>query len=169
LQFVKRELSSITVGSPARHSDSRRPHVVFARDEASGAGAGPNAAPRIVVVEDDYLVASQVEAALTDAGFDVVGVASSADDALRLAGTERPTLMVMDIRLSGDHDGVEAALEMFEQHGVRCVFATAHHTPEVRARARPAAPLAWLRKPYTMAALVDAVRRAVREVDGGKS
>jgi DNA-binding NarL/FixJ family response regulator len=113
-------------------------------------------------VEDDYLVAMQMESALTEAGFDVTGLAGSADEAIALVVAERPILVVMDVRLRGERDGIDAALELFTKYGIRCVFATAYHTPEARARAEAAEPLAWVRKPYTMPALVEVVRTAFR-------
>jgi two-component system, response regulator PdtaR len=124
---------------------------------------------RILIVEDDYLIAMQMEAALADAGFDITGVARSADEALELAAARRPALVVMDVRLGGRRDGIDVALELFGSHGIRCVFATAHYDAKVRARAQPAAPLAWIPKPFTMPALVGAVQRAFRELQKGGS
>jgi len=119
----------------------------------------------ILIVEDDYLIAMQAESALTDAGFSIVGVATTADEALALARTQTPVLAVMDIRLAGKRDGVDAAGDLFRELGVRCVFATAHDDQHVRARAEPFAPLAWLTKPYSMASLVLAVREAISRRD----
>jgi DNA-binding response OmpR family regulator len=122
--------------------------------------------PRILIVEDDYLVAMEAEAAVVEAGFEAAGLATSAEEAVRLAKSERPTLAVMDIRLIGKRDGVDAALEIFRDTGVRCIFATAHHTLETRARAAPTAPLGWLPKPYSMDDLVETIRFAIAELSG---
>lgn len=126
--------------------------------------SGGDAPARIAIGEDDYLVAFAMEEALVEAGFDVVALASSAEEILDLASTARPTLAVMDIRLNGARDGIDAALELFAKHGIRSVFATAYQTREMRARAEPARPLAWLSKPYVMSALVDSIRRALGEL-----
>jgi two-component system, response regulator PdtaR len=123
-----------------------------------------NATARILIVEDDYLVAAALEGGLTDAGLEVVGVASSADEAVRLAEATRPTLAIMDIRLNGRRDGVDAALEIFRSTGVRCIFATAHHDPPTRARAQAAAPLGWLGKPYTVDFVIAMIKTALREL-----
>ena len=146
---------------PQPHHRARR---AFACDSDLGVSKRPEAADRILIAEDDFLVASQMEAALAQAGFEVIGIASSADQALDLAAAERPALVVMDVRLSGTRDGIDAALELFATHGIRCVFATAHQTAETRTRAQPANPLRWLAKPYTMLSLVDTVRRALQEL-----
>jgi len=72
--------------------------------------------------------------------------------------------VVMDVRLAGERDGIDTALALSAEHGIRCVFATAHHDEHARRRAEPAAPLGWLAKPYTMASLVTIVRRALDEL-----
>jgi len=135
---------------------------VFARDDAAAGGDERTAAlERILVVEDDFLVAMQMEAALTDAGFAVAGVASTGEDAIELALSERPRLAVMDVRLAGARDGIDTALQLFAEQGIRCIFATAHHDEHARRRAAPAEPLGWLPKPYTMTSLIDLVRSAL--------
>ena len=142
-----------------------RPRLALARDDATGSDKRPDKAERIMVVEDDFLVAMQMESALTDAGFEVAGVASSGEDAIGLALSERPRLVVMDIRLAGDRDGIDTALQLFAERGIRCIFATAHQDEQARKRAAPAVPLGWLQKPYTMTSLVGMVRQALDELD----
>jgi DNA-binding NarL/FixJ family response regulator len=143
----------------------QRPRLVFARDDVSGSDKRPAEPARIVIVEDDFLVAAQMEAALADAGFAIAGIATSADEVLQLAASQRPALVVMEIRLDGPRDGIDAALELFRVHRIRCIFATAHHDQHARRRAKPAAPLGWLPKPYTMPSLVEMVRQALRQLD----
>lgn len=122
----------------------------------------------VLIVEDDFLIAMQMEAALSDAGVVLAGMARSAEEALDLAASQRPALAVMDIRLAGERDGVDAALDLFRKHAIRCIFATAHRDPEVRQRAGPALPLGWLQKPYTMKSLIEAVRKALNELTSEK-
>jgi DNA-binding NarL/FixJ family response regulator len=126
-----------------------------ARQDVSGAS------PRILIVEDDYIVSVEIENALLAAGFDVVGVVGAADEAVEHARVSRPTLVVMDVRLRGANDGVDAALEIYRETGARCIFATAHQDRVVRNRARPAAPLGWLAKPYETSALVALIRKVL--------
>jgi DNA-binding NarL/FixJ family response regulator len=120
---------------------------------------------RILVVEDDFLIGLQTVAALTDAGFDVIGSAKTAEEAIALAKAQQPSLAVMDIRLASKRDGIDAARELFKELGIRCIFATAHDDPHTRRRAEPYAPLGWLAKPYTMASLVTLVVDALSELD----
>ena len=154
-------------GLPARRAlPLSRPELVYARDSEAGADEQADQAAGVLLVEDDYLVANDAEIALSTAGFHVVGVATTAEEAIEMAAAGKPALAVMDIRLAGRRDGIEAALDLFERHGIRCIFATAHDDMNARARAQPSNPLGWLAKPYSMSALVDLVRRSLAELRG---
>ena len=127
--------------------------------------ATERAQTRILVVEDDFLIGLQTVAALGDAGFNVIGTATTAEEAIALAKAHRPSLAVMDIRLASERDGVDAARELFKELGIRCIFATAHDDPHTRRRAEPYAPLGCQAKPYTMASLVTSVVDALSQLD----
>jgi two-component system, response regulator PdtaR len=129
--------------------------------ERKGATEQVDKGGSILIVEDDFLIAMQAESALMDAGFSVSGVATTAEEALALAKQRRPVIVIMDIRLAGRRDGIDAAGDLFRELGVRCVFATAHDDQQTRARAEPFGPLGWLAKPYTMASLINLVREAI--------
>lgn len=117
--------------------------------------------PRILVVEDDYFVATDIEGGLRAAGMQVLGPVPTAEEALALARQERPDLVLMDIRLAGVKDGIEAALEIYRELGIRCIFASAHVEPPYRQRAAAAEPLGWVQKPYTISTVVSAVKQAL--------
>ena len=134
-------------------------YVAWAAEGAAGTQSGKP--ERVLIVEDELLVASQMEAALTDAGFEVAGIAATGTEALRLAEAQSPTLVVMDIRLPGNRDGIDTALELFRLHGIRCIFASAYSDQEARRRSAPASPLGWLQKPYTMESLAALVRESL--------
>ena len=165
-RIMQVKVCAVPAHSPASALPISRHGVDFARDESAGPQERRATAERVLLIEDDFLVANQIEAALIDAGFDVAGVGSSADEAIELASSHQPVLCVMDIRLAGARDGIEAAIEIFEAHGIRCIFATARADPGARVRAEKAVPLGWLQKPFSMTSLVAAVRDAVRELQG---
>jgi two-component system, response regulator PdtaR len=119
--------------------------------------------PRILIVEDDYLVALELEHRLLEGGFDVVGVAASADEATTIARSQRPDLAVMDIRLGKGRDGIDAAVELRKELSIRSVFATAHCDDDTIRRAREALPMGWLTKPYSYQALIATINGALRE------
>jgi DNA-binding NarL/FixJ family response regulator len=153
--------SAALSGGPVQRSvqSDHKPRVAYAREGASGVDVDRANERRVLIVEDDFLIASDVQASLTLAGFKVVGVASSADEAIQLVAAEHPVLAIVDIRLAGERDGIDLALELFRNYGLRCIFATAHIDSGARKRAAAAAPLGWLAKPYTAGSLVALVQQ----------
>lgn len=131
--------------------------------QSAGPEALAEAAPSacILLVEDDFLVSMEMEIGLEEAGYRVAGIAATAEEAVELAARHRPALVVMDIRLASERDGVDAALEIYRTLGVRSIFASAHGDAQVRARAEAARPLAWVAKPYRVETLLKAVREAL--------
>jgi two-component system, response regulator PdtaR len=157
------ELTLIPPGPPPSGPPVSCTHLAPApEDGASETHSGKS--DRILIVEDDLLVANQMEAALCDAGFDVAGTATTREEALQLAEATSPTLVVMDIRLRGAADGIDTALDLFRLQGIRCIFASAYSDHEAQRRAAPAAPFGWLQKPYTMTSLTAMVRAAFSEL-----
>lgn len=112
----------------------------------------------VLIVEDDFLVAMDLENALSDAGISVVGVAASASEAIALANLHAPSLVLMDIRLIGTSDGIDAALEIYRAHGIRSVFTSAHSDEDSRRRAAPAHPFGWIEKPYAVNSIISFIR-----------
>lgn len=128
--------------------------------KASKPAEGESRAGRILVVEDDYFVGLALETALEGAGFTVLGVVTTGEEALVKAAELRPQLVLMDIRLAGPMDGIETARELRRQN-IPSLFASAHSDPATRSRGQSARPLGWITKPFSDAALVDAVTAAV--------
>ncbi len=119
-------------------------------------------AARILVVEDDWFVGMDAHDSLQEAGYEVLDVATSASEAIEAAGNHRPDLVIMDVRLVGPVDGVDAALEIARRFGIRCLFVTAFVEPALKKRAEPAHPTGWLTKPITNVDLVQAVADALK-------
>jgi DNA-binding NarL/FixJ family response regulator len=106
-----------------------------------------SAAPRVLIVEDQYFVAIDCELQLRSVGIECVGLATTATEALDIAEREHPDFVLMDIRLASVADGVEAAIVIYERFGIRCIFASAHADAATRKLAERAHPLGWLDKP----------------------
>ena len=114
---------------------------------------------RILIVEDDYFVGALLEQHLRDAGFQVIGIAMTADEAVRFAERERPDLAVMDVRLAGGRDGIDAAIELRSRYNIPSLFATAHGDAATQTRAEKARPAGWLTKPYSAQLAVATIRK----------
>jgi CheY-like chemotaxis protein len=131
-------------------------------DQAQGhAAKAIRPARRVLVVEDEFFLAVQIEEWLLDNGLEVVDVVHTADEAIAVADAERPDLVIMDIRLASETDGISAALEILGRTGIRCIFATAYADAATRERGEKARPFAWLRKPFTADVLLGAVKAAL--------
>jgi DNA-binding response OmpR family regulator len=143
--------------------------VEMTQDEQSGRAdhstAEAGLARRILIVEDNYFVAHQCESALAEAGYDIIDIVETADEAVQAAMDRRPELVLMDIYLPGNRDGIDAAVEIFERFGIRSIFASALADAGVKARAESARPLAWLAKPFNDRKLVATVESALGKVD----
>lgn len=102
--------------------------------------------PCVLIVEDEFLVASLVESMLRDAGYDVCGIAGSEAAALQLAERYRPVMALVDIRLSPG-DGRRVARELRRRYGTIVLFASAH-CDDLRDELALDAPAVCLEKPY---------------------
>jgi DNA-binding response OmpR family regulator len=116
---------------------------------------------RLLIVEDDVLLASSLEELLSDSGFEVVGVAGSAAAALSLAGERNPALALVDICLVGPVDGIELACRLREQYRMPAIFLSGLTGPETKERALQAQPLGFLRKPYRASQVFNTIQRAL--------
>ena len=102
---------------------------------------------RIMIVEDEALLAFDLSYLLEEAGYEVAGIARDMQAALRLATKGSIALATMDIRLAGGTDGIETALKLWHDHEVRCLFVSASLDAATRQRAMPAHPIGFLDKP----------------------
>lgn len=117
-------------------------------------------ARRLLVVEDDYLVGITICDQLAGAGYIVLGPAVTGEEAVSLALEQRPDLVLMDIRLPGKMDGVEAAIELAGE-GIQVLFVSAHSDPRTRSRGEAASPCGWIEKPFSNTQLLKAVASAL--------
>lgn len=103
---------------------------------------------KVLVVEDERIVAKDLERTLKRLGYGVPATACSADDAIRKAEEHRPDLVLMDINLEGARDGIAAAAEMRDRLSIPVVYLTAYADDDTVARARETEPFGYLVKPF---------------------
>ena len=115
----------------------------------------------ILIVDDEYLIALGLCAQVEDMGMAVCGTAATADDAVALAQEHRPVIVLMDMRLRGDKDGVDAALEIHHTVGSKVIFITGSREPATMARIQLDHPSAVLFKPISGQQLRAAVEAAL--------
>jgi DNA-binding response OmpR family regulator len=118
---------------------------------------------RLIVVEDDPLVGPAARAVLERHGFDVAGVATTTDKALRLAARARPDLALVDLRLGRGGDGLSTAHVMKAVYGIPSLLMTGF---DVKGAEIGGAAMGVLRKPFSPEALVRAVTAAGAVLNG---
>jgi diguanylate cyclase (GGDEF)-like protein len=117
----------------------------------------------ILLVEDEGIVAQYLEGVIREFGYRVVGVASEGVQAVCMAQELEPQLIVMDVSLRGDVDGIQAA-QMIQEHAhVPVIFLTGHHDTKTLERAVRTGPLGYLVKPFQEVELRCAIEVAVHK------
>ena len=103
---------------------------------------------RILIVEDERITGEDLRDILTQLGYIVTAVSASAADAIKEARRTSPDLVMMDIRIEGPVDGIDAARALKNEFGIPAVFLTAHADEETLTRAKEAEPLGYIVKPF---------------------
>ncbi|CCH47305.1 hybrid sensor histidine kinase/response regulator [Pseudodesulfovibrio piezophilus] len=112
---------------------------------------------KILVVEDDAIARLDIQNALERTGYEVVGLASSGMEAISMADTLNPDLVLMDIRLEGSMDGVEAANEISRLFDVPIIYLTVYADDETLHWAKVSGPYGYLLKPVDHKELKSAI------------
>ena len=132
-----------------------------ARPTAVGRTRTAGAGRRVLIVEDELLVAWHLESLSREQNFEVCGLVPDGDGAIEQAVDLQADLVLMDIRLAGRMDGIEAARRIREQRDIPIIFITAHGDPETREKIEKALPgTPVLAKPIT----ADSLKQAIASV-----
>jgi PAS domain S-box-containing protein len=102
----------------------------------------------ILIVEDEAVIARDLQLLLEDLGYCVPAIAATADEALASISAAMPDLVLMDIRLADGSDGITAAEAILARWAIPVVFLTAHADPATVARAQATSPYGYLLKPF---------------------
>jgi two-component system cell cycle sensor histidine kinase/response regulator CckA len=103
---------------------------------------------KILIVEDERIVASDLRNRIEQLGYSVVGMASTGEEAIETAFATQPDLVLMDITLRGKIDGVEAADQIRRLYEVPVVYVTAHSDEHTLQRAKITEPFGYVLKPF---------------------
>jgi len=104
---------------------------------------------RVMIVEDEPMVAEAIEINLESFGYEVVAKAAAAEEAIDLAQSKKPDVILMDIMLSGDMDGIVAAQKIQDAQGIPIVFLTAYDDEQTLSRASITEPFGYILKPFS--------------------
>jgi PAS domain S-box-containing protein len=115
----------------------------------------------ILVVEDNYIVMMELVSRLEEMGYQIAGTAASGAEAIEKAGKHMPDLTIMDIRLKGDIDGIEAASAIKKKYDIPVIYLTAHSDEETLSRAKITEPFGYILKPFEEKILHSSIEMAL--------
>ena len=108
----------------------------------------PASEPRALIIEDEILIAEELKERLSRLGYSVIGAVDSADEGIAIATRERPDIVLMDIRLKGEKDGIQAAHEIRQRVDLPIVYVTAYSDPLTVERVKHADYDGFILKPF---------------------
>jgi CheY-like chemotaxis protein len=116
---------------------------------------------RVLIVEDERIVARDLERRLRRLGYTVVALVSTGIDAVQQALQHRPDVILVDIRLQGEMDGITAVESIHQQLQVHVVYLSAHLDEATQVRAQDTHPDAFLQKPFNDAHLQQTLQQVL--------
>lgn len=102
----------------------------------------------ILVVEDESIVAKDIQVCLRKLGYNVIGICSTGETAVEKALDERPDLIMMDIMLKGEMSGIQAAAAIRKDHDIPVIFLTAYTDRDTVDKAKETEPYGYIIKPF---------------------
>jgi len=117
----------------------------------------------IFIVEDNPVIADLISWRLTEMGYRVVGTAEDSTQALVRIEEIRPTLVLMDINLPGEMDGIDTAVEIIKKFSIPIVYISSILDSEIMERAKKTKPLGYIVKPFTDNQLRATIEMALQE------
>lgn len=122
-------------------------------------GAAPRSVRsiKVLIVEDEFVLAADLKETLETLGYTVTGMAASALETLYQIDLDHPDVVLMDIRLRGEPDGIETAIYLWDVFRLPVVYLTRHSDPATLARAQASLAFGYLVKPVRETELVAAL------------
>ena len=124
-----------------------------------------NTARKILIVEDDMIIAADISMQLTKLNYEIVGICTKAEDALNLLQNTQVDLVLMDIVLSGTMDGIEAAHVIQEKHKTPLIFLTSNSDDATFNKAISSKPFAFISKPFNKSELARSIAITFQRID----
>ncbi len=104
---------------------------------------------KVLLVEDDWIIAREISYSLQDLGFEVAGIFDTGEEALKQIELQKPDLIILDIDLSGEITGIDVAKHLKKENSIPFIFLTALADTATIEKAKLAEPYAYLVKPVT--------------------
>ncbi|MES2797857.1 MAG: response regulator [Bacteroidota bacterium] len=119
---------------------------------------------KILIVEDEMLIAANIAMQLESIGYEIIGILPRGEEAINSVKSDRPDLVLMDIQLKGEMDGIETAMKMQLEGPIPIIFLTANTDDTHFKRAKALNPYAFISKPFKKLDLKHAVELASERI-----
>ncbi len=116
---------------------------------------------KILIVEDDTIIALTIQTRLKQFGYEVVGRASTGEDALRKVKDLQPDLVLMDIHIKGPMDGIQTAERVYGFYNIPVIYLTAYSDEKTLERAQKTSPFGYIVKPFNDDTLRTTIKMAI--------
>ncbi len=120
---------------------------------------------KILIVEDEVIIAMRFEIFFLRRGYEVFKTVASGEEAVQIAEQEKPDVILMDINLRGQMNGIEAAEKIVEQFHIPIIFMTGYSDQNLRDEAAKVKPLGYFLKPINMYEVISAIDKMEDEKD----
>lgn len=118
----------------------------------------------VLIIEDELIVALDLATGLEKDGYIVAGIADNYEEARTIFTEKTVDILLMDIHIKGEKDGIETAVELLQQKNVPVIFITAYSDPQTVERVKSTAPAAFLTKPYSLDNVRIAIELAIHQL-----
>ncbi|MDD4127727.1 MAG: response regulator [Methanomicrobium sp.] len=118
----------------------------------------------VLIVEDDAIISMDIEQRVKKSGFRVLGVEDRAEKVYSRVEKERPDIVLMDINIKGDSDGVSVAEKLLNDYDIHVIYITAYSDMNMRERALKTEPLGYLVKPIRESELLEMLDYAAEKI-----
>lgn len=120
---------------------------------------------KILIVEDEMVIAANISLQLTELGYEVTAIVPRGEEALTQIESELPDILLLDINLKGELDGIETALKMQKTHDIPIIYLTANSDDAHFQRAKETHPYAFIAKPFKKLDLQRAIELTMSQAE----
>ena len=115
---------------------------------------------KILIVEDEKIIAEDLSLTLSALGHNIIGITTTGESAIKIARIFHPDIILMDIMLDGEVDGVQAAEQIRVDYNIPVIYVTAYSDEKTRKKAAKTNPLGYINKPFDERELLDIIGKA---------
>ncbi|MCF7794458.1 MAG: response regulator [Candidatus Cloacimonetes bacterium] len=114
---------------------------------------------QVLIVEDEFIIAQAMQYDLEMSGFTVCGIAATGDDAIRIAEQNKLDLILMDVNLNGDLDGIDTAKRILKTQQPEIIFMTGYESSDIEERVKQLKYTAFLNKPIDVEMILPLIKK----------